>query len=133
MNRIFDKNAPQNVHGLERTASLAGGLLLMGRGLRRGGLSGIVQLAMGGMALARGISGHCEAKRVLTTVAAERNDHEQATRQRYSHMPLDSEVHSPDFADPDVTLPDTTPMGHERHSGDQGAVQGATDKTGPRA
>jgi len=115
MTQLFDKSAPQNVHGLERAASLAGGLLLMGKGLRRGGLGGIVQLAMGSMAVARGISGRCEAKRILSEAAAERDAHEQSTKQRYSHMPLDSEVHSPDFTDPDVTLPDTTPMGHERH------------------
>ncbi len=66
MNRMFSKNAAQNVHGWERAASVAGGLMLMGKGLRRGGLGGIVQLAMGGMALARGVSGRCEAKRILT-------------------------------------------------------------------
>jgi len=33
--------------------------------------------------------------------------------QRYSHMSLDSEVHSPDFKGDNVTLPDSTPMGHE--------------------
>lgn len=120
MTQLFNKNSPQNVHGLERTASLAGGLLLIGKGLRRGGLGGIVQMAMGGMALARGISGRCEAKRMLTSAAAEHHDdtHQLATKQRYSHMPMDSEVHSPDFTDPQVTLPDTTPMGHERHPSD---------------
>ena len=65
---LFDKNAPQNVHGWERSASVAGGLVMLGRGLRRGGLTGLLQLAMGGMALARGISGRCEAKRILTAV-----------------------------------------------------------------
>jgi len=54
-----------NVHGWERAASIAGGLYFLGKGLGRGGLGGILQLAMGGMALARGITGHCEAKRVL--------------------------------------------------------------------
>ena len=39
---------------------------MMGKGLRRGGLIGLAELAMGGMALARGISGRCEAKRMLT-------------------------------------------------------------------
>jgi hypothetical protein len=28
-------------------------------------------------------------------------------------MPLDSEVHSPDFENAGVSLPDATPMGHE--------------------
>ncbi|HCJ29338.1 MAG TPA: hypothetical protein DHV63_08605 [Pseudomonas sp.] len=119
MNRLFDKTAPQNVHGWERTASVAGGLMLLGKGLRRGGLGGMLQLAMGGMALARGISGRCEAKRLLTEAGQTHQPPGAGDKQRYSHMPLDSEVHSPDFAEPEVTLPDTTPMGHETHLDEQ--------------
>jgi hypothetical protein len=115
MNRLFDKTASQNVHGWERTASVAGGLMLLGKGLRRGGVGGLLQLAMGGMALARGISGRCEAKRMLTEQDHVHQQQDVTDKQRYSHMPLDSEVHSPDFAEPEVTLPDTTPMGHETH------------------
>jgi hypothetical protein len=33
--------------------------------LRRGGVIGLAQLAIGGMALARGITGHCSAKTLL--------------------------------------------------------------------
>ena len=65
MNSIFPKNATQNVHGWERAASIAGGLVFLAKGLGRGGLGGMLQLAIGGMALARGVTGHCEAKRVL--------------------------------------------------------------------
>jgi len=65
MNSIFSKNASQNVHGWERAASIAGGLVFLAKGLGRGGLGGMLQLAIGGMALARGVTGHCEAKRVL--------------------------------------------------------------------
>jgi len=119
MNRFFDKTAPQNVHGWERTASVAGGLVLLGKGLRRGGVSGLLQLAMGGMALARGISGRCEAKRILTEAEQPHRNQDLANKQRYSHMPLDSEVHSPDFTEPGVRLPDTTPMGHETHPGER--------------
>lgn len=122
MNRLFDKTASQNVHGWERTASLASGLMLIRKGLHRGGLSGIVQLAMGGMALARGISGRCEAKRVLIQNAQHRQNvpqHNPVQKQRYAHMPLDSEVHSPDFDEPQTTMPDTTPMGHETHPGER--------------
>jgi len=108
--QLFDKNAPQNVHGWERAASLAGGLVLMGKGLRRGGIFGLAELAMGGMALARGISGRCEGKRVLSEVQSSESS---LPSQRYSHMPMDSEVHSPDFENDNVTLPDSTPMGHE--------------------
>lgn len=55
----------QNVHGWERTASIGGGLLLIARGLRRGGLSGLINLGLGGMGIWRGVTGHCEVKRVL--------------------------------------------------------------------
>jgi hypothetical protein len=119
MNRLFDKTAPQNVHGWERTASVAGGLMLLGKGLRRGGLSGMLQLAMGGMALARGMSGRCEAKRILSEGEQQPHHQNLADKQRYSHMPMDSEVHSPDFSEPEVTLPDATPMGHETHPGER--------------
>lgn len=117
MNRLFNKSAPQNVHGWERTASVAGGLLMLGKGLRRGGVFGIVQLALGGMALARGISGRCEAKRIFNESEQPHGRHQKAAaeKQRYAHMPLDSEVHSPDFEASSVKLPDTTPMGHETH------------------
>lgn len=117
MNRIFDKSAPQNVHGFERAASLAGGLVLLGKGLRRGGLFGLVELAMGGMALARGVSGRCEGKRMLQEARHTRSPHAATGPARYSHMPLDSEVRSPDFKDDDVKLPDAAPMGHETHPG----------------
>jgi len=110
MNRPSDKNTPQNVHGWERTASVAGGLMLLSNGLRRGGLSGLMQLAIGGIALIRGISGRCEAKRILT----EEVETPSSPKQRYSHMPLDSEVRTPDFEAPAV-LPDSVPMGHEAH------------------
>jgi len=61
----FQTRSPQNVHGWERIGSLAGGVLMMGKGLRRGGVIGLAQLAIGGMALARGITGHCSAKTLL--------------------------------------------------------------------
>ncbi|CAM5226361.1 Inner membrane protein YgaP-like transmembrane domain-containing protein OS=Stutzerimonas stutzeri OX=316 GN=CXK95_10230 PE=4 SV=1 [Stutzerimonas stutzeri] len=100
----------QNVHGWERAASLAGGLLLLGRGARRGGAGGLLQAATGALVLLRGISGRCEAKRLLSAAPVQR----QPAKARYSHMPLDSEVHSPDFENAGVSLPDATPMGHER-------------------
>lgn len=55
----------QNVQGWERVGSLAGGVLMMGKGLRRGGLLGLIQLALGGAVLARGITGHCSAKSLV--------------------------------------------------------------------
>ncbi|MFJ3484136.1 DUF2892 domain-containing protein [Pseudomonas sp. NPDC090202] len=65
----------QNVQGWERIGSLAGGVLMMGKGLRRGGIFGLVQLAIGGAVLARGITGHCSAKAMLEK---SRSDMEQA-------------------------------------------------------
>ncbi|EJT83775.1 hypothetical protein PPS11_30641 [Pseudomonas putida S11] len=44
----------KNVHGLERASSLAGGALMVSKGLRHGGLVGLLQIAVGGLALARG-------------------------------------------------------------------------------
>lgn len=54
-----------NVQGLERAASLAGGSLLIGKGLRRGGLGGCLQVILGGLALARGLSGRCALKAAM--------------------------------------------------------------------
>ena len=47
------KHLEQNVHGWERAMSLAGGLYFLAKGLRRGGLGGLLQLGIGGMAVAR--------------------------------------------------------------------------------
>ncbi|SDK75586.1 YgaP-like transmembrane domain [Pseudomonas indica] len=55
-----------NVHGWERTASIAGGLVLLGKGLRKGGIVGMVQAAMGGMTLLRGLTGRCAVKRAIS-------------------------------------------------------------------
>lgn len=52
----------QNVHGWERIGSVAGGAIMAGKGLRRGGLFGLIQVAIGGMALVRGFTGHCSMK-----------------------------------------------------------------------
>ncbi|NBF04371.1 DUF2892 domain-containing protein [Pseudomonas sp. Fl5BN2] len=57
--------ANQNVQGWERIGSLAGGVVMMGKGLRRGGVFGLIQVAIGGVALARGITGHSSAKSLL--------------------------------------------------------------------
>lgn len=69
----FDTQPQQNVHGWERAASLAGGVLMMGKGLRRGGFLGLVQLAIGGAVLARGITGHCGAKTLIEQSRSDMN------------------------------------------------------------
>ncbi|MFO2464717.1 DUF2892 domain-containing protein [Pseudomonas sp. 15FMM2] len=69
----FQTQRTQNVQGWERIGSLAGGVLMMGKGIRRGGFRGLIQVAIGGMALARGISGHCSAKSLLENSRQEMN------------------------------------------------------------
>lgn len=54
--------ATQNVQGWKRIGSLAGGVVMVGKGLRRGGVFGLIEVALGGAALARGITGHSSAK-----------------------------------------------------------------------
>ncbi|PTU75759.1 YgaP-like transmembrane domain [Pseudomonas mangrovi] len=98
-----------NVHGLERSASLGGGLALLGAGLSRGGLLGFIGAAVGGLLVARGATGQCELKRMLQEKQAQSPD-----KARYAHMPLDSESRSFDF-DGQKRLPDSVPMGHESH------------------
>ena len=61
----FQTSSEQNVQGWERIGSLAGGVVMVGKGLRRGGLLGLIQVAIGGVALARGITGHSSAKSLL--------------------------------------------------------------------
>ena len=61
----FQSQTNQNVHGWERIGSLAGGVMMVGKGLRRGGVFGLIQVALGGVALARGITGHSSAKSFL--------------------------------------------------------------------
>ena len=49
----FETQPTQNVHGWERIGSVAGGVMMVGKGLRRGGLFGLIQVAIGGVALAQ--------------------------------------------------------------------------------
>ncbi|GGI90075.1 YgaP-like transmembrane domain [Halopseudomonas pertucinogena] len=98
----------QNVHGMERKLSVAGGLALLACGLRHRGLGGLLALGAGGMALYRGISGHCELKEKLCSKS------EGDDVARYAHMPMDSEVRTPDFRNPETGMPDSNTMGHER-------------------
>lgn len=103
-------NSTHNVEGTERTLSVVGGLALIGCGLRHGGLSGLLQIGIGGMALLRGVTGHCQLKETLCA----QHRHPGHDIARYAHMPMDSEVQSPDFRNPETGMPDSTPMGHER-------------------
>jgi len=85
MNNNSSNQPNQNVHGWERAMSLAGGLYFLAKGLRRGGLSGLLQLGIGGMAVARGMTGHCEAKRVFNEI----NEQAGLAEGRSHQMPLE--------------------------------------------
>ena len=47
----FQSKAEHNVQGWERAGSLATGVVMVGKGLRRGGFFGLIQIAIGGVAL----------------------------------------------------------------------------------
>ncbi|MCF5227177.1 DUF2892 domain-containing protein, partial [Pseudomonas syringae] len=55
---LLQRNPDQNVQGWERIGSLAGGVLMMGKGVRRGGFLGLVQRVVGG-----GVVGPCVSRR----------------------------------------------------------------------
>jgi len=63
--KIRPDAAEHNVRGWERAGSLAGGVIMVGKGLRRGGFFGLIQIAIGGVALARGWTGHSSTKALL--------------------------------------------------------------------
>lgn len=69
----FETQPTQNVHGWERIGSLAGGVMMVGKGLRRGGIFGLIQVAIGGVALARGFTGHSSLKDKLEQGRQEMN------------------------------------------------------------
>jgi len=69
----FQARPTQNVHGWERIGSVAGGVMMVGKGLRRGGVFGLLQVAIGGVALARGVTGHSSLKDKLEQGRQEMN------------------------------------------------------------
>ena len=69
----FHPQPTQNVHGWERIASVAGGAMMVGKGLRRGGIFGLIQVAIGGVALVRGVTGHSSLKDKLAQGRQEMN------------------------------------------------------------
>src|SRR5690606_26059878 len=60
-----ERDYSPNVQGLERAVSGVGGVALLAMALRRGGLFGLLQAAVGTGLLVRGVTGHCSAKRML--------------------------------------------------------------------
>jgi len=65
-------SGPTNVQGLERLASTSGGVVLLARGLRQGGVAGLLQALVGGALLARGVTAKCPVKRALAATSFEK-------------------------------------------------------------
>ena len=83
MNYDQTEQSTPNVQGFERTASIVGGVMLLGCGIRKGGLAGLIEMALGGMAIARGATGHCAMKRALCQACA-KGDCGEHRSHRYS-------------------------------------------------
>ncbi|PZP24185.1 MULTISPECIES: YgaP family membrane protein [Pseudomonas] len=79
-------DAEKNVHGWERAASIAGGFVLLSKGLRRGGIGGLLEVAMGGMGLVRGFTGRCAAKKVLQAAKEDVHDFKVASGGKLDHL-----------------------------------------------
>lgn len=61
-----DANRSGTMTKAERTLSLTAGAALLLRGWRKGGLSGVLQIAAGAYGVFRGAAGHCALKQALT-------------------------------------------------------------------
>lgn len=58
-----------NVTGWERALSLAVGIAGVGNGFKRGGITGLLEVAVSLMAVKRGLTGHCEMKTAMARQA----------------------------------------------------------------
>lgn len=56
----------QNVSGWERALSMAIGLAGIGKGVRRGGVSGWLEVAAAVLVVKRGLTGHCRLKEMVS-------------------------------------------------------------------
>lgn len=56
----------QNVGNWERALSVAIGLAAIGKGVRRGGLTGWLEVAAAVLVVKRGLTGHCNVKEVFS-------------------------------------------------------------------
>lgn len=113
-----DQSMP-NVQGFERTASIVGGVMLLGCGIRKGGLAGLIEMALGGMAIARGATGRCAMKRALCQACAQGECGEHSRLRRHGETP-------PDMSR--KTAPGSTP-GSTSSSGGSGVLSGNTSGT----
>ncbi|SDG82441.1 Protein of unknown function [Pseudomonas flavescens] len=63
MTEPTERNAATNLAPMERVISIAGGVLLIRKGLAVRGVIGLVDIAAGALGLFRGVTGICPAKR----------------------------------------------------------------------
>lgn len=75
--RDLVKQPTHNVTSTEKWLSIGGGLLLIGKGLRRPGPLGRAHLAVGAVTVFRGVRGYCPAKQKL----------QEARQQRLASLP----------------------------------------------
>lgn len=58
--------AEQNLGGWERALSLAIGIAGIGKGVRRGGVAGWLEVAASVLVVKRGLTGHCKVKEAFS-------------------------------------------------------------------
>lgn len=104
---------PTNLATTERAASCIGGLALLGNGLRTRNLGGALQVVVGGIALLRGVTGHCKLKQLM----GKSYPSNTLKRNRYSHIPLDADVHNPKVEPSQELETVATPMDPKTHPG----------------
>lgn len=69
---LVGKPPAHNVSTTEKWVSIGGGLMLIGKGLRRPGPLGWVHLAIGAATVFRGVRGYCPAKQRLQEMRDQR-------------------------------------------------------------
>ncbi len=94
------RHKAHNVRGWERTASIVGGLLFLGRGLSRGSLLGLVQMAVGGLVLNRGLTGHCKVKQTLEALHKKRDHLLDKVDHRGNTLPIASTGQTNEYSTP---------------------------------
>jgi len=72
LRELVGKPPTHNVTPTEKWISIGGGLMLIGKGLRRPGPLGWVHLAIGAATVYRGLRGYCPAKQRLDELRQKR-------------------------------------------------------------
>lgn len=72
LRELFGKPPTHNVAPAEKWVSIGGGLVLVGKGLKRPGPLGLLNLALGAAVIYRGVRGYCPAKQRLREMREQR-------------------------------------------------------------